>query len=276
MASGPVSFGNPQFGKQVQDAFPKFFEVIPRATESFNDLANNRHDEDVEPCSRAVLNLALLSGISMWELVTLVGNGFGLGAMKIARTMLEAAINAEYLRLTPNEFDDYLEWHWVEQHKLLTFVRENLPDSFVRLPVNDVERIEKGFGEAKTRFERADGELRRSWCKLDLGARASKAGFALEFKLINPVSSQLIHGTFGGLAQHFNVTKDLDRLAVPPSMTWCAQALIGAHVCLLKVIDTLSKTFALQPCYPVPTLFQEFEHAWGAGPDEAIAQAARD
>jgi len=273
MATPQVSFGNPNFWKEIQRTFPKFFEVIPRATASLNDLTSRGY-EDVDPYKRAILNFALLTGVSVWELVTLVGNGFGLGAMRVARTVLEIAINAEYLRLMPDEFEDYLEWYWIEQHKLIAFVRDSIPEAFKRLSSDDIDRTERGFAAARARFQRPDGELRRSWCKLDLGARAAKTGFALEFRLINPVSSQLIHGTFGGLTQHFDIKRDLDRISLPPSTNYCAQALIGAHVCLLKVIETLSKALGAEPRYGLSELVRDFKSAWGADPKEAVAKAA--
>lgn len=46
----------------------------------------------------------------MVELVTLAGNGLGQGALKICRTMMETAVNADYLRQNPAELDDYLQW----------------------------------------------------------------------------------------------------------------------------------------------------------------------
>jgi hypothetical protein len=108
---------------KVHKAFPKF-EVVTRLTDSLNDLTGRAHPNP-ESYQRVILNLGILNAVSMFELVTLAGNGFGLGAMKIARTVMETAINAEYLRRFPAECALYLNWHWIEQYKLLTYVREH-------------------------------------------------------------------------------------------------------------------------------------------------------
>lgn len=254
-----VEFGHPEFWGQAYASFPKFFEVIFRAGESLNGLTMRRY-ENVDSWEKVIFNLGLLTGFSVMELITLVGNGFGLGAMKIARTILESSINAEYLRLFPGECDDFLEWHWVEQYKMLKYVRENMPERLGEL--TDIEGIERGFEKSKFRFLRKDGELRGSWCRLDLGSRAAKTGFAEAYKLIYPFGSQLIHGSFGGLAMHFDTTQASARLSPPPSLNWCEQALVGGHMCLYRIVGTLSLTLNVEPSPLLAQLSADFNYAW--------------
>ncbi len=150
-----------------------------------------------------ILNLGILAGISAYELVTLAGNGFGQGAMKIARTVMETAINAEYLRRFPNECDLYLNWHWIEQFKLLAYVRQYSPELLPQLSPEEIARVETQYQAVRARFEKPNGDLRSSWCTLNLADRAARTGFSEAFRVINPLSSQLIHGTLGGLSHHF-------------------------------------------------------------------------
>ena len=82
-------FGNPEFWQIAHDAFPRFFEVTFRLNAALVSITDRAYQE-VEPVQKVILNLGILTGISMMELITLVGNGFGLGAMKIARSMLES------------------------------------------------------------------------------------------------------------------------------------------------------------------------------------------
>ena len=58
----------------------------------------------------------MLAGLSLTEVVSLV-NGLGHGAMRIVRSLLETAINMEYFRLRPDEFQNYKEWYHVERFK---------------------------------------------------------------------------------------------------------------------------------------------------------------
>jgi hypothetical protein len=266
MATKPTpTFGHPEFSSKVHQAYPKFFEVVPRLTDSLNDLTGRAYPQP-ERWQRVILNLGLLTGISAWELVTLAGNGFGQGAMKIARTVLETAINAEYLRRFPTECDAYLNWHWIEQHKLLVYVQQYAPELLPQLSERESERVEREYQVVRPQFEQLNGEIRSSWCRLDLGARAARTGFAEAFRLINPISSQLIHGTFGGLSRHFDLSEDEHRISIPPSMEYVAEALIGAHTCVLKMVETLADSFGNTPCNPVSDLVKDFYYAWQREP----------
>jgi hypothetical protein len=257
-----VQFGNPEFWQEAYDSFPKFWAVIHRAADALNDVTMKRVYENVEPRQKVILNLGLLSAVSVMELITLVGNGFGLGAMKVARTLLESAINAEYLRMFPEECEDYLEWHWVEQHKMLEYMREHMSVEFAQLGTEEIERTKDGFDKARHRYLRRDGSLMGSWCRLDLGARAAKVGFAAPYKLIYPMGSKLIHGTFGGLAMHFDVDGEESRIGMPPSPKYCAQALVGGHASLIRIVETVSKTFDVTPSPSVQELLADYESAW--------------
>ncbi len=118
------------------------------------------------------------------------------------------------------------------------------------------ERVEREFAQVRP-HGKPNGDLRGSWCSLDLGARAAKTDFTEAFRLINPISSQLIHGTFGGLAMHFDLTADEHRIFIPPSMEYCAEALVGGHMCMLANVGTLADTFNWVPCNPIPKLVKD-------------------
>jgi len=92
-----------------------------------------------------------------------------------------------------------------------------------------VHAIEESFAEVQHLYKNRNGDLRQSWCALNLSERASKTGFADTCKVINPLSSAFIHGTFGGLSRHFDFNKDEDRISIEPSLKYCREALGAAH-----------------------------------------------
>ena len=262
MAKDVVQFGNPDFWQEAYDSFPRFWAVIHRAADALNNVTMKRVYENVEPHQKVILNLGLLSAVSVMELITLVGNGFGLGAMKVARTLLESAINAEYLRMFSEECDNYLEWHWVEQYKMLEYMRQHMPKEFAQLRSENIDETKAGFDRARNRYLRRDGSLMGSWCRLDLGARSAKVGFEEPYKLVYPMGSKLIHGTFGGLAMHFDADAEESRIGMPPSPKYCAQALVGAHGCLIRIVETVSKTFGVTSSPSVQELLADYESVW--------------
>src|SRR5260370_4967785 len=160
MATSPqIIFGNHEFAKVVQAKFPRLFEVLPRLTAALNDLTG-RACEHPEPHQRVILNLGLLAGISMVELVTLAGNGLGQGAMKIARMLMETVINADYLRQYPAELDAYLNWSWIEKKKELEYVREHLPHLLASITKEAIDTIEKEFLAVRASFQKPNDDLR--------------------------------------------------------------------------------------------------------------------
>jgi Family of unknown function (DUF5677) len=90
--------------------------------------------EGIDGYQHLQINLLMLTAIGMAEVVTLVGNGMGHGAMKIVRGVLEDSINMEYMRRFPDQAEKYLEWQWVEQHKLYKHLEETSPASLVDFP----------------------------------------------------------------------------------------------------------------------------------------------
>jgi hypothetical protein len=179
-----------------------------------------------------------------------------------SETTLCDSINAEYLRRFPAECDLYLNWHWIEQYKLLTYVRNYAPQLLPELSQQEIERVETEFQKISANFEKPNGELRPTWSTLNLADRAARTDFAEAFRLINPISSQLIHGSFGGLSRHFDLSQDEHRISVPPSMEYVPEALIGAHMCVIKMIETLGNAFGWVPCHSIPDLAKDFHYAW--------------
>jgi hypothetical protein len=102
-------------------AFVKFWEVCNRPLGAVNKFTLNagRAKDRNETIIRY---LCLSTGISFADVGMLAGNGSGLGAMKIARTCLESAINAEYLRLEPAEHEQFMDWSFIEQHGKLEYI----------------------------------------------------------------------------------------------------------------------------------------------------------
>jgi len=264
-------FGFPDFGKHVYEQHKEFFQRVVNLQDALNSLTTRAYD-DVETSQRLILNLVMLVGVSMMEAVTLVGNGFGLGAMKIVRGLIENAINAEYLRRNPDSCADYLDWHWVEQHKLLIWAEEHNPNLFASIPDETKERIEQNFENIRPRFEYTTWDNRRrlrdTWCELNLAERAFRTGFEQTYRLIMPYANQILHGSIGGLERHFDFEQDVHRIAIPPSDDWAGEALIAAHEGAVRAVETLSNTFNVQPEPSLQTLVDDFHAVWSRAIEE--------
>jgi hypothetical protein len=191
-----------------------------------------------------------------------VGNGLGFGAMKIARSMLEIAINAEFLRLSPEFLDDYLDWYLVDRFRLLNYVRSNTPHLLADYSKELQEEIEIEFQSVRHRFE-VNGKVRQGWCSLGLDSRASKTDFKDAYKVIYPMGNKLLHGSISGMSMHAT-DKNTIRIPPPPSLAYCDSALLGAHMCAVGIVTTVSKATDKTPSPSVEVLKKDFGFAWNA------------
>jgi hypothetical protein len=124
--------GFPDFIPTVHAEYPRFFEVGQRVLTAMHSVADRDYPRP-EPHQRAILNLSMLAGVSLVEVVTLAANGLGHGAMRTLRSLLETAINIEYFRLHPESFQDYKEWYHVERFKELDFLRQHAPEILAQI-----------------------------------------------------------------------------------------------------------------------------------------------
>jgi hypothetical protein len=261
-----VSFGFESFWPKAYEAFPRFWEVYPRLIESINSLITPGYKRTIA-LQKVVLNLGILGATSLVEINTLVGNGLGYGAMKITRSMLEVAINAEFLRKFPEYVDDYLDWGAVESHRLLRYVRTDAPHLLSQYPKGLQDEIDKDFQLVKHRFETVKPgqkpRVRPGWCAMALDARATETGLQEEYKLVYPIGNKLLHGTIGGMSMHANRSVDrFSRVSVPPSLNYCKLALVGGHTCSMKIIETVSKVMTKEPSPKFDVLTKDYVFAW--------------
>jgi hypothetical protein len=258
--------GFPEFWPEVERAYPRFFELSQNVMTALHSVTDREYAEP-ESHQRAILNLSMLAGVTMVEIVTLVANGLGHGAMKCLRALLETSINTEYLRLRPAEFEDYREWYWVERFKEQEFLREHAREFYQQINPNTIGEVQQNMTRVRPRFERVRpggnrGELRRSWCSLNLADRSVVTGHQESYRLINPTASSFIHSTMYGLMRHYDAGRDIHRIDVPPSLEWSAQALSSAHHCMVRVVRTVGQTFDVQPDPPPDQLERDWQEVW--------------
>ena len=261
-----IEFGHPEFWTTVYNDCPQFFEVHPRLARSFSSLAD-QPPANLSRDHKVVFHLCLMAGVAMEELVTLAGNGLGVGAMKIARNILELSINAEYLRMHPTSVDDFVDWFWVEQHKWLAYAQEHDGELLKTYSDKVVADTKREFARVRSRFQKPNNprQIRGSWCAIDLGARAIQTPMEVPYRLIYPFGSQFLHGTPSSVLNHFEINRS-KRIAPAPSLKWCRQALCGGHCCLIGAIHTLEVAFDHESVPSADELVKDFGTAW---PDSA-------
>jgi hypothetical protein len=249
-------FGFPDFGQRVyrdyQSAFDQAILVSTFANKMFAQA-----DKALLKREKFVIYLLVRMAVTGWtELLILVGNGAGLGAMKISRGMFESGVMAEYLRRTPEEIDDYLDFFHVLSWKRL----QMCPDSF---KPRQKKKIKSEYERVKARFENRKGKVRDQWNRHSIRQMASVLGRLNQYDLPYSIAASMHHSNFEAMASHIGRERKRLYIDQPPSMNWIPQAFISGHVYLLQALDTLNECFQLGFDSELKAENDAFFEVWG-------------
>ena len=260
--SREVEFGFPDFAATV---FAEYGPELMLAYEH-SHLANRiigALPKEMSP-NQVVINLLARMTTTGWiELLILVGNGAGLGAMKIARGMFETAVTAEYLRRTPEEIEDYVEYGHVLDFKRIKLFPEAVSAEKARQIENEYNRVEP-------RFEK-DGRVRGQWNKHSIFDMAAKVEREQQYKIPYSLAASIHHGNFEGMIAHLSGDETQVEIESPPSLAWVKQALVSGHVYLLQALNTLNTFFDLG--FDLQAAGEQFEKVWRKAPTSAASSA---
>ncbi|MGB2676494.1 MAG: DUF5677 domain-containing protein [Candidatus Acidiferrum sp.] len=258
-----IGIGHDEFFKtEAYPLFKKFYEVCNQLLGALNLMLVNR-GESSEKVHVVIRFLCMMTGISFQDVGILVSNGCGIGGMKISRSALEYAINAEYLRLFPVEYGRFRDWSWVEQHRRVMYMKEHMPSEFAKIDPAKIAATETNYFNVKATFTDPKGRLSGSWCRHNLAQRAEKTDFEGPYKVIYTTGSELSHGSFGGIAIHLEgIDGEKVYPAIPPSLTLCPQALQAAHFCTFRALQTLTLINGRDSTPSLVDLKKDYEYAW--------------
>jgi len=277
-AEKAVVFGKPEFWPKVIERHGPFLEKVPALERAVSSIVDPAHKE-VDYQQHLLMMLLQLVAIGMNEVVTLVANGMGHGAMKIVRGMVENAINAEYIRRFPEEGEKYREWHWIELHKQMNRVSVTSPGLVMEISKAKRTEIETEYQRVKGLFQykvaNKDGSERtvhqESWCRENLFERAEKINALDTYITVMPFANQILHGTIGGWLAEIDPS-DM-RIEYPPTERWGSESLIAAHAALIQAIETASKSLKILPEPSIAELEEDFNAIWHMFPTPGEPEA---
>ena len=258
-----VGVGYPDFWQHVHDQFPEFFGT---ASLELVDVGNTAFRGSLsEPLYKIARHLARMVFNSIGSVSVLALNGSGVDAMKIARGMFETSVTLGYLRVHPEQVDDYLDYHYVIQKQRLDFMKEHEPDRLKYLPAELLPRIEVDFARVAPRFQNRKGKLRTSWSKASIREMARDVGKEKLYLTFYRFASSIHHGDVGGaFAQTASLTEDdvLD-VEIVPSDAWLREALIIAHGAVVSVLGDYNEITKAGIDEVVDQAQESFLATWG-------------
>jgi hypothetical protein len=207
----PAVFGFPDlWGKSYSD-HEHFYQVIARSSDVAAEIITSTA-EDKREAVTALGSLASVNLGSMQDVVILIGNRRGAGAMKLARSMVEVAITALYLEKNPAEVGLFLDFAHVYSWNYLQQLEIDNPGS---VEPQLKAQAEFEYNRVKSRFSNSKGKVRNTWSTKTMREMADEVGFLEHYKTAYRLGSDLLHAGIAGLISH-ELDWDLEALVSCP------------------------------------------------------------
>lgn len=136
--------------------------------------------EDKMMADRVVFGLGRIIADDLGEVVTLSGNGRGIGAYKVLRGMYERTVTAAYIAKNPLEARPFVEDDAIKKWKLCQSALEFIPDLKDNVPKEKIASLEAEY--KRVRAQRSESICRKcgqpktqeAWTRVDLASMAKQ------------------------------------------------------------------------------------------------------
>jgi hypothetical protein len=262
-----VIFGIPEEWNQFENRHSLFIERLSNLTEAFR-IAFDWTADTSSPLDRAIYFSGRLCVEEFSEVLLLCGNGYGVAALRLIRGMYERTVTARYLHSNPIEVDDFYDFHWVSQHRLMKALQETFGPEI--LDKKTSAEVEERFQLLKDRFSITSCKkcktkrLNHTWSKIDFVSMAKRAGPVGE--LIVPgyyLPTNQAHSTVGAILSRIDPESKGFIFDGGPQHKRADDALITAHNLALNNLDLQKDHFNLASLEdPLQKCLSDFRDIW--------------
>jgi hypothetical protein len=261
MAAPFTMYGFPDECQKFDQRHPLWQEIMVNLVRALN-IAFTRVQIMSGPEDKFVYFYGSLCREDFMEILLLCYHGYGVAASKLVRSMYEHAVTLRYLHEHPDETDTFLDYHLIQNDKLISRLIETFGDQI--LPAEVVADARRKAADVKEDFmipvcEHPGGKkrLNHTWNKLDFVAMAKKSGSLGELVVTGYfMPMRHAHATFGGLTERLEIVDGQMGLKVDAQPEIVDRSLMTAHNCLLDALDVQKERFklegleeAMQVCY---------------------------
>jgi Family of unknown function (DUF5677) len=117
-----IIFGIRGEWKDFEKRHPLFFERFPHLGKALN-TAFIRTGTSSEAIEKFVFLYGRLCSEDFFEVLLCCGNGYGAAAQKLVRSLYERAVTLQYLHEHPEELNEFLDYHYIQNYKLVGLSR---------------------------------------------------------------------------------------------------------------------------------------------------------
>jgi hypothetical protein len=244
------------FSQTAHDELPDFFRSVSPLTAVINKFRNAPVNGKV---ARVIHSMAALVSNSFGALVVLGLNGYGHDAMRITRSMFETMVNAKYIKLHPEEVEDYLDFHLVRKMETYEYFKKYAPGELADIPEEKVRGLMVEFEAIKGRFMNKNGQLRKTWCRTGFRTCAEAVGLAEYYPTFYAEASDFEHGNIQAV---IGQTEESLVIAAAPSLGSMNKALEIGHLSVIGILGVLNDVATLGFDEDMKTAMLNFQRAW--------------
>jgi Family of unknown function (DUF5677) len=171
MDDNQIAAGFPEMWQPVYTKYRLFFDCATKLAPIISDMIK----APIEGHLLQIVGMIVAATANSYgALLTLVLNGYGQDAMKIARSAYEAELNILWLKNHPEDLTDFLDYHVVQQKQLYDQMDEYQQKA---MPKEQYERMIADYNAVLPRFAtgRDKTRPRNEWCRASLYERAKEA-----------------------------------------------------------------------------------------------------
>lgn len=237
-----VRFGLEPEWESFEERQPRFVFRFPELQRVL-DAAVSRQLESTDKADRLIFFLGRLAVEDFVEIVLNVGNGYGVAALKLLRSLSERTITMMYLIRNPGEAENFLDHEHVQRRKIVSHIKAGGADPRDYFGAKELKEIESNYAAVKAKFLepvcKKCGTTRPgiSWTKVDLATMARKVGLGQSYVGLCYFPTLQIHATASALALRME--------EMPGGVTFKPQAqrdeadaaIHGAHMCISLVLE---------------------------------------
>lgn len=175
---------------------------------------------------------------SMESVLVLVSNGCGVDALKVARTMFEAAVTLHYLDTHPELVEDFIDFLWIvrKRHADYRLASHNV----IPMSPETAAETETNYQRVKDRFADRKGRIRNSWCKATLREMAREVGGEFMYGGIYPFGSSMTHTDILAIVAGAGDSGDVEPVPSCLNLTLALQTSVLSFAMALTAFDKIA------------------------------------
>jgi hypothetical protein len=220
--------GYPDFWPVTLEENRKFFLVTQNIAPTIDEVFGVGMSE---PLHKVARHLAKMVANSMSAVMVLGLNGFGIDGLKVVRSMFEVSVTLSYLRKHPEEFDDYLDFHFIVGMKRHKYMEKYAPHLLNQVTPEAIASTTNGYARVSPRYMNKNGKVRGRWSRKSFGAICFDVDPQLGqlYLTLYDLTSRIVHGDISGVFAQADPEPGVLDVDIAPSEKFVGLALRTAH-----------------------------------------------